>query len=613
MYGSIGTIDENNDKQGVAPPGTTTALDGTSPLLLPAREPSTAESRRQGRLRQRKSSRASRRLQNALRSSLILKEEEEQQKHPSVMKALFHSGKSVHSESKRKLLQDQSLHRQRRKSSLLQQKQQQEQLAAESSSASASLLPTTTTTEWSSTDQAKRDSNHLSKRPHHHTTHKFHHSWLYVLQHPRSRHPHAVWYRSFMSTVILVDLGFFVASTEQTWYDEAGQFFYAEEGLVSSIFLIDYLCRVHVAPESPKYRRHDNNNNFFYSRLHAQWQYMWTFAAMIDAVAALPFFLELPTGFSLPTLTWLRFFRLARILKAKSYVRSLETVWRVIYYNREILYVALNMCFLLVLITAVLMYYLRPKPLHHNVEDNDFSSLLATMYLSTMMLTGQGQPEGELPWYTKLVVLLTGFFSVAMFAIPASMLTWGFEAEAERCARKARQKYVASLQQSAKEAEEDDGNDDNDDNDQDECIKNDDLSYSNYISSSSSSSGGDTTDEEYLNIIAGGEADGGEENEAAANSNNNPGGPSQDEVVKQLIRTFQTSDVDASGALSMDEFIELMTDPSVASHHLTMVGMATSLGIMAKRVSHLEEELSKSHTKLDQILKAVEKNQGSMS
>ena len=26
----------------------------------------------------------------------------------------------------------------------------------------------------------------------------------------------------------------------------------------------------------------------------------------------------------------------------------------------------------------------------------------------------------RLPWYTKFVVLLTGFFSVAMFAIPAS-------------------------------------------------------------------------------------------------------------------------------------------------------------------------------------------------
>jgi len=58
-------------------------------------------------------------------------------------------------------------------------------------------------------------------------------------------------------------------------------------------------------------------------------------------------------------------------------------------------------------------------------------------------LPGQGGPSGKLPWYTQLVVLLTGIFSVAMFAIPASMLTWGFEAEAERLGRRAKDRAMA--------------------------------------------------------------------------------------------------------------------------------------------------------------------------
>ena len=57
------------------------------------------------------------------------------------------------------------------------------------------------------------------------------------------------------------------------------------------------------------------------------------------------------------------------------------------------------------------------------------------MYLSALMLTGQGGPDGDLPWYTKSVILMTGIFSIGMFAIPASMLTWGFEAEAQRVAK----------------------------------------------------------------------------------------------------------------------------------------------------------------------------------
>ena len=238
---------------------------------------------------------------------------------------------------------------------------------------------------------------------------------------------------------------------------------------------------------------------------------------------------------------------------------------------------ALNMCILLVLITSVLMYYLRPQ--NDDSDAENFNSLLGTMYLSTLMLTGQGGPEGDLPWYTKMVVLLTGFFSVAMFAIPSSMLTWGFEAEAERCAKKARQKYVQSMRNSTEEEAQEEENDNF-------------STYSDYISSSSSSEG-DTTDEEYLEIIAGGDGD--EEPEQK--------GQPQDEVVKQLIRTFQTSDVDASGSLSMDEFVELMTDPSLAS--MSMVGMATSVGLLAKRVQHLERELANSNHKLDLILQEI--------
>merc|ERR1719510_2696673 len=76
---------------------------------------------------------------------------------------------------------------------------------------------------------------------------------------------------------------------------------------------------------------------------------------------------------------------------------------------------------------ATLLYYMRPE--EHNKE---FSSILATIYIAVMMLTGQGGPEGKLPWKTKVVVIFTAIFAVAQFAIPASMLTWGFEQEAQR-------------------------------------------------------------------------------------------------------------------------------------------------------------------------------------
>ncbi len=119
-----------------------------------------------------------------------------------------------------------------------------------------------------------------------------------------------------------------------------------------------------------------------------------------------------------------------------------------------------------------------------STDPTDFSSIASTMVLSLLMLTGQGGPSGNLPWYTQLVVLLTGIFSVAMFAIPASMLTWGFEAEAERLGTRAKKRATA--------------------------LKNGDVYISETSSSSSGSDSDDcfsTSDEEYMNIIGGDDDD----------------------------------------------------------------------------------------------------------
>merc|ERR1712159_912294 len=94
--------------------------------------------------------------------------------------------------------------------------------------------------------------------------------------------------------------------------------------------------------------------------------------------------------------------------------------------------VTTTVCGALVLLTATLLYYLQKTDDHLS----EFSSIPATTYLAVMMLTGQGGPEGPLPWYTKVVCAATAFLSVALFALPSSMLTWAFEAEAERLMKK---------------------------------------------------------------------------------------------------------------------------------------------------------------------------------
>lgn len=250
-----------------------------------------------------------------------------------------------------------------------------------------------------------------------------HYSFVYTLLNPHSKRWQAVLFKRFIATIIVVDLLLFILSTDRRLSEKYEDSFYASEGMVSSIFLIEYILRLVTCIERPKLREK--------GPIVGRIQYMGTGAALIDLFATAPFFLELMVDVDLPKLTYLRVLRLGRLLKTSAIVRALDACYRVVYYNREILSVAMVMGTLLVLITAVLLYYLRPVATRKNKLDDldEFHSIPATLYMSVLMLTGQGGPEpSELPWYTRAVVLLTAVFSIAMFAIPSSMLTWGFEA-----------------------------------------------------------------------------------------------------------------------------------------------------------------------------------------
>ena len=367
------------------------------------------------------------------------------------------------------------------------------------------------------------------------------HSFLYTMLNPRSNHTEAVLFKTFMTSTILIDLGFFIVSTEPMFANY--KTFYYAEGVTSTIFLFEYLARLISVIESRNYKP--------LGPVRGRFKYMMSTNAIIDFLATFPFFIELATNVDLPTLTYLRVFRLLRILKTEAYSNAFDAVWRVLFYNREILYVALLVCIFLILCTSVLMYYLRPP----NDENGDFESIASTMYVSTLMLTGQGGPDAEnVPWYTKMIILLTGIFSVAMFAIPASMLTWGFEAEAERLAALTRRRAKYGLQRQ-------------------------DSSSSEWDSSDS-----EGTDEEYQKIIAG-------EDE-------------EDEEKNALLKMFQAADVDQSGSLTAKEFIEQMEKTGMTMS----TGPAGETRLVAgglppiERMQALENNVAALNEKMDTII-----------
>jgi len=405
---------------------------------------------------------------------------------------------------------------------------------------------------------AKRDAD-IGDRP---PPHDHKHSFVYTLLNPHSNQLYARIFKHFIAAVILVDLTLYIVSTDERYSVEGQkhQFFHRTEAITSSIFLVEYLLRLATCTESRRFKK--------YGPILGRVRYMFTMPALIDAFATFPFFLELMFGVDLPTLTFLRAFRLLRILKTTTFSRALGAVNRVVFYNREILWVAFILCIFLVLVTAFLMYYLRPRD-YAGEDAADFSSIGATMYLSTLMLTGQGGPSGDLPWYTKSVVLLTGVFSIGMFAIPASMLTWGFEAEAERLAARA-------IQKARKKQRGADGDD-----------------SSTTSSSSSAYSGGwgssslDTSDEEYQRVIAGDE-----------------------EEEDELMAMFNSADADHSGSLTKSEFIRVMGE-AIKSHASGGFGVSDDggevSGELVRRIETLERKVDSTNKKLDRLLEVLDK------
>ena len=368
-------------------------------------------------------------------------------------------------------------------------------------------------------------------------------SFVYTMLNPRSDTNQAIVFKCFVTIVIIADLIAFVVSTEPDLTEYEKEIFYTWEGVTSTIFLLEYIARLVVVIEAPKYRDQ--------GPMRGRISYATTTPALIDLLATFPFFLELVTPFNLPTLTYLRAFRLLRILKTSGFADATNSVYRVIYFNRQILYVAFSICIFLVLFTALLMFYLRPKDPELSQQ---FRSLGSTIYLSTLMLTGQGGPDGDMPWYTKGVVLMTGVFSIGMFAIPASMLTWGFEAEAERMAI---MNYARRRKQSNR----------------DNLPESENWSYSSCDYSS---------DEEYRKIIAG-EDDGTDEDSAAR-------------------QAFRLADIDGSGNISLAEYLTLSRNQAPADQGIGV----SSIQEINLALSTMERRIEENSQKLDRITRLLE-------
>jgi voltage-gated potassium channel len=229
-------------------------------------------------------------------------------------------------------------------------------------------------------------------------------------------------YRIGTRSLIFVSTVNFILETEVYFQHCCTEYFNVFEAVISTLFLMEYVLKLRTVDQRKVYAGCDY--------LQAVFDFILSSESFIDLVSCLPFFAEVSLGINPGRYELLRMLRLFRLFKLSMLWDAFRMVVRVVYFNAQILGSAFLVCFIMLLVCSVMLFYTRP-PVEMDHIDN-FSSVLACMYLAILMLTGQGEPDGQLPWYTRVVVSVTALFAIAQFAIPAAMLTWGFEQEAEQ-------------------------------------------------------------------------------------------------------------------------------------------------------------------------------------
>jgi len=265
------------------------------------------------------------------------------------------------------------------------------------------------------------------------------HTLLYSMLRRHSHRWQTVVYRGVVRILVAITIVNWLLESDRYFKTCCTPYFNISEALTATFFMVECFIKIKTAPERSTNQEESSDADVSKARM----KYVFSSEALIDVVAFLPFFACIVLGLNPAANEGVRILRLFRLLKLPFVWESFRLVGRVLYYNQRVLLSSLVVCGIMMLTGAIALYYTRPTV---DTRDN-FHSVLACLYISILMLTGQGIPvDPLLPWYTRIVVALVSLFAIAQFAIPASMLTWGFEQEAERNIVKlrAREKKIAS-------------------------------------------------------------------------------------------------------------------------------------------------------------------------
>ena len=154
-------------------------------------------------------------------------------------------------------------------------------------------------------------------------------------------------------------------------------------------------------------------------------RYIFSFMAMIDLFAILPFYIPMVFPIDLRFLRILRLFRIMRVFKLTRYNAAMETIVRIMKNEKDKLLYTIFIMGILIIFDSTLMYYVE-----NPVQPEKFPNILASTWWAVTTLTTVGY--GDIYPVTPLGKILCGIITIlgiGIIALPTAIISSGFIAE----------------------------------------------------------------------------------------------------------------------------------------------------------------------------------------
>jgi voltage-gated potassium channel len=181
------------------------------------------------------------------------------------------------------------------------------------------------------------------------------------------------------------------------------------ENVSVAIFTIEYLLRFWTA------------KNKFPEAKFPYIRFIFSFLAVVDLLAILPFYIPFIIKVDLRFLRIIRTFRLFRIMKFNRYNKSLDIIAKVLKREKEKLLMTLCITGILILLAASMMYYTE-----NPAQPEKFPNIIATFWWAIACLTTADYGDvASITFFGKILSGVIALLGIGLVALPSGIMCSG--------------------------------------------------------------------------------------------------------------------------------------------------------------------------------------------